>query len=234
VDCLGLLAGGRGEDALWRLAQRSTPLVEAAACRLLARSADPESAVRLFGIALGKPYLVRVLLAGELRHHAPTLCEKTIPAEVAGADERRIVAALELAGSWHNALHLPDWPVLMTHPSPAVRAAALRVTPLNLDVQDVEPYVLEALQSDNIHLREAGLTAVCQLRIGSTLPLLAHVASGESGELARLACQALSRLEPEGIECLRTILLEGPPRAAARAAETLAERLRPSLSLEFA
>jgi hypothetical protein len=234
VECLGLLAGWRGEDALWRLARNSTPLVEAAACRLLARSGEAESATQLFEIAVGKPYLVRVLLAGELKRHARTLCEHALPAEFVRGDERRITATLEMAASWRTALRLPEWPALMSKPSPALRASALRLVPLNVAVQEVEPYIVEALEDEDVQVREAALIAVCQLRIGSTLPLLAYIAAGESGELARLACLALSRLGPEGVECLRTILLEGDPRAAARAAESLAAQIQPALSLEFA
>ena len=234
VECLGLLAGQQSEEALWRLAGRSTPTMEATACRMLARSEAQEDAERLFGLAVSKPYLVRVLLAGNLRRHALTLSINAIPEAISGADEQRTLAALEMAASWRSALRLPDLPVLLNHGSTAVRAAALRVAPLNTAGASPEPYIVAALESDDLAVREAALAAVCQLRIGSTLPLLAHVASGESGELARLACLALSRLEPEGVDCLRTILLEGNPRAAACAAEYLSAQFHPEPSLGFA
>lgn len=234
VECLGLLAGEHGGRALRRLARRSTPLVEAAACRVLARSSRQADAVWVFALIVGKPYLVRVLLAGEMRRHAQDLCQTALPAEAASGDAARLLAALELAESWRKALRLPFLEELMRHPSAAVRARALRLAPLAAEGQDVARYVCRALESDSEQVQAAALSAAASFRTPSLLPLLERLAGGESGELARLACAALARFGPDGLQVLRRLLLEGGARAAARAAEALAEAANPTLSLESA
>ncbi|MBK9166962.1 MAG: HEAT repeat domain-containing protein [Bryobacterales bacterium] len=232
VECLGLLAGARGGKALRRLARRSTPLVEAAACRMLARSADQRGAEQVFSLIVGKGYLVRVLLAGEMRRHALDLCDSALPIEAASVDTRRLTAALELAESWRMALRLPFLAEMMQHPSPEVRARALRLAPLAAGGQDVEPYILAALDEDSELVKAAALSVTASLRAPSLLPLLERFATGDSGELARLACAALRGFGPEGVGILRKLLLYGDARSAARAAEALASGSGPALGLE--
>lgn len=232
LECLGLLAGEYGGPALRRLARRSTPLVEASACRLLARSPRQEDAAWVFSLIVGKPYLVRVLLAGEMRRHARDLCQTALPAEAASGDTTRLLAALELAESWRKALRLPFLEQLMRHPSAAVRARALRLTPFAAEGQDVERYVRRALESDSEQVQAAALSAAAAFRAPSLLPLIERLASGGSGELARLACTALAHCGPDGAEILRRLLLEGGALPAARAAEALSAAAGPSPGLE--
>lgn len=232
LECLGLLAGEYGGEALRRLARQSAPLVEASACRLLARSPRPEDAAWVFSLIVGKPYLVRVLLAGEMRRHARDLCQTALPAEAASGDTARLLAALELAESWRKTLRLPFLGQLMRHPSAAVRARALRLAPFAAEGQQVERYVRRALESDSEQVQAAALSAAAAFRAPSLLPLIERLARGGSGELAHLACAALARFGPDGAAVLRRLLLEGGPLPAARAAEALAAAASPSLHLE--
>jgi HEAT repeat protein len=120
------------------------------------------------------------------------------------------------------ALRLPFLAEMMQHPSQEVRARALRLAPLAAEGQDVEPYILAALEADSEVVQAAALSVTASLRTPSLLPLLERFATGDSGELARLACAALRGFGPDGAEILRRLLLYGDPRSAARAAEALA------------
>lgn len=92
----------------------------------LAHFDDAKLAERVFDLATRETPLGRILLAGQLRRHAPDLCHRALPEALASDDLERVAGALELIAAWERALPLAGVQPLLDHPSEPIRNAARR------------------------------------------------------------------------------------------------------------
>ena len=254
IESLSLLSAHLGFPALQALAADNSFLVRAAALRamitLAGRNPLPPTAsganmAAVFRAVVSAPLLVRVMLASDLRRHVHALSISGIP-EVLKSERRSstVLAALEMIESWRCGLPLHELQSLLHHSDARIRAAALRLAPLealhsgenaawsfrSLNTQSnadsVVPLVMSGLLDSDALVKAAALSAAAGMQISAALPLIrsmidAPLASADQ-HLAGLACMALARMGPAGRAILQSKIHSGQSQVAASAVEALA------------
>ena len=251
IESLGLLSANLSLPVLQPLAIGSHTLARAAALRVMVTlaartplppSANAPSLAAIFRIVVSSPLLVRVMLASELRRHVQSLSVQGIP-EILKSERRSsaLLAALQMVESWRCGLPLQELQSLMHHTDGGIRAAALRLAPLealhsgenaawgsrSLSVQSnagsVVPLVISGLLDSDVRVKVAALSAAAGLQISSALPLIKSIVDANThGHLASLACIALANMGPQGRAILQSKIHSGQPGVAASAVEALA------------
>ena len=136
--------------------------------------------------------------------------------------------------AWRRPLPPEILPSLLEHPHPQARSAAVRLAPVSLPHRLAERWAIEALESEDDVVRQAGLAAAAQLRLAEAVPLMERCAESSDGDLAALACMAMAQAGPEGRERLENMILAGDERRAGWAAQALSGAFleRPFLQLQ--
>jgi hypothetical protein len=185
------------------------------------QAGEPRQVESVFQLALSEDLLTRVLLADELRRHAPHLCKRAIPEVLASGDPDRVVPALDILIAWQRALPLDLKPVLVSERRD-IRERALRLTPLAPQTADIDAAIVAALGDPDLELALIAAQCAGRLHVEAAVPALSHAVTHGGRELARSAAAALAELRPRGWATLRELGESSNPAVAGVAAEALA------------
>jgi hypothetical protein len=221
AECFGLLDPEVGAVQLRMMLDDSSPHVRGVALRSVLRSASELEATLLLDRVAELPNLVRVFVAGELRDRMLSLDVQMLCGKIFSDDSSGLVALLNIMQAWRRPLPPEILPSLLEHPHPQARSAAVRLAPVSLPHGLAEKWALEALESEDDVVRQAGLAAAAQLRLAEAVPLMERCAESSNGDLAALACMAMAQAGPEGRGRLESMIVAGDERRAGWAAQAL-------------
>jgi len=185
------------------------------------QAGEPRQVESVFQLALSEDLLTRVLLADELRRHAPLLCKRAIPEILASGDPDRIVPALDILIAWQRALPLDLKSVLVSERRD-IRERALRLTPMAPQTADTDAAIVAALGDPDLEIALIGANCAGRLHVDAAVPALTRAVTHGGRELARSAAAALAKLPPSGWASLRELGESSNPAVAGMAAEALA------------
>jgi HEAT repeat protein len=220
VARLGLL-GRTAQGDLLRALRDPDALVKVEAARALAQSGETEMLAAVLDRALDQNVLVRAILTEALRPHAAEICRNAIPPALRSTDAKRVVAALEMLRAWGRSGTIPELPHMLSHISPAVREAALRLVPQTGLTPQCEQQVLQALEGDGAGLRTAAAEVCGRLKLSSSLLLLKRAMRGTAASTTLASAHAMAAMGPKGCTLLETEVVTGGAFPAAAALEAL-------------
>ena len=221
ICLLGLIAPVAGNTHILVALSDEYAEVRGDAYRALLASGDSAEAGRVFRSVLKEPLLLRALLADDLKRHAATLWEQTIPAVLAEARDEETARCLEMLIAWKRALPSFDIaPWLAEGRNPSLQQLALALAPYVWTDEAVEERVAAALQSGSLDVRCAATQAVGRLKLERLIPQLESALAGEK-QLAVAAGAALAELGALGEASLGRTVVGHQRKAAAVAMEAL-------------
>ncbi len=221
ITRLGGLAWLYPTTTLLRALEDEENSIRIEAMRILMRSGGRAEAEIAFEFALTQPLLVRAILCEDLRPHALTLCERVLPRALASGDARLVRTALELFGAWRKVLPLPDFPLLLRHADPEVRAMAFRALPYVAGMPEVQTQVLSGLADKDERVKIAAALAAGRMKVDSALPLLSRLLRETRSEIVLVAAYALAEMGPCGTTILEDGICSPSPVTAGAALEAL-------------
>ncbi len=207
-------------DLLQQALQDADPEVRLPAARALVQTGTIDELGQVFRLAVSQSLLIRVLLAEDLRRHAPELCEKAIPEILAGSNSKQTVAALQILVAWERALPLSNLHRLLESSNRDIRLEALRLAKLVPLTPENRTCLMRFLrEGDDEENTLAALTAG-RLRLQEAMPALARCLRTGTSEVAGIAAAALAEMPPTGWQTLQEIAA-GSDTAALIAAAAL-------------
>lgn len=222
AECFALVAPEAGAEKLRKMLDDPSPHVRGVAFRSVLKTADAEELAGLLHRTAELPHLVRVFVAGELRHRNLALDPETLSERIGAENSSALLALLKLVEAWGRPLPPESMGMLVEHRDPQARSVAVRLAPVSAPRPAAEQWALDALRSDDDSVRRAGLAAAAQLRLTPALPLIEQCAGSPNADLAALACMALAQVGPAGRNALEDMIATGEERRAAFAAQALA------------
>jgi HEAT repeat protein len=224
VSRLCLLGSTAQRDLLQALHDPDSQ-VKVEAARALARSGEPPMLAQVFNMALDQNLLVRAILTEALRPRARELYHSAVAHALVSNSPKRTVAALEMLRAWGRSAVIPELPHMLTHPTPAVRAAALRLIPQAGIAPECERQIWHALEDADPEVRATAAEVCGKLRLSSALLLLKHSMQDAVAATTLASAHALAELGPKGCTLLESEVVSGDPQRAAVALEAL-ERVK--------
>lgn len=220
IPLLGLVSPVAGSTVLPLALRDKNAAVRIEAFRALTLG-DRKDIDAVFRLVLRESLVVRALLAGDLKPHAPYLLANTIPALLIRASKFEVARCFEILIAWKRALPAFDiHPWLQGDPDPLLWPLVLALLPYAPVDDSVEEYVRSALNSGDLEVRCAAATAAGSLKLEHLIPALSATLS-EDKRLALASATALARMGEAGERCLEEILVRGNRRAASFAMEAL-------------
>ncbi len=207
-------------DLMFRALEDPDDEVTLSASRGLVHSSSTEVIERVFGHAISKSLLVRIILTEDLRRHAVSLCGRAIPRELKSGDRVRILNTLHMATAWERALPMPGMGALLSSDDREIRMQALQLASLVADAPEVRQGILDALADSDPEVLICAAGAASLQHLEAALPALARCLRLGGAEVARAAASALAQIPPRGwvtLQELSTSTNEVTARAASDA-----------------
>jgi HEAT repeat protein len=170
---------------------------------------------------VGQTLIVRVVLADDLRRHAPALCNTAVPALLRSDNPEQVLATLDILAAWERAVALPQIAALVEHRDRRIQIKALRVLPLTPAARENAEVVNRALSSQDESVSVAAAVAAGRMKLESAMVPLARCLRSGRPELARAAAAALAGLHPRGWQTLEELTNYSDPVTASAALEAL-------------
>ncbi|MDR3698254.1 MAG: hypothetical protein P4L56_01385 [Candidatus Sulfopaludibacter sp.] len=209
-------------DLMLRAIEDPDDEVTLSASRGLVHSSSIEVAERVFGHAVSKNLLVRIVLTEDLRRHAVSLCQRAIPRELKSGDRVRILNTLHMATAWERALPMPGMGALLSSDDREVRMQALQLASLVADAPEVRTGILDALADSDPEIVICAAGAAALQHLEAALPALARCLRVGELEVARAAAAALAEIPPRGWVTLRELSTSTNDVTARAASDALA------------
>jgi HEAT repeat protein len=219
------LVGRTAQRALLQALLDSDSQVKVEAARALACSGDRAMLVEVFNMALEQNLLMRAILTEALRPRARELYHSAVAQALVSKDPKRTVAALQMLRAWGKSAVIPELPNMLSHPTPAVRAAALQLIPQAGLTPECERQIWNALEDTDPEVRAAAAEVCGKLRLYSALFLLKRSLRDTAAAAALASARALAELGARGCSLLESEVVSGEPLRAAAALEAL-ERVK--------
>jgi hypothetical protein len=166
ISLLALISRVAGETLLPTALCNEFPAIRAVAYRGLLILGDPHRVDAAFRSVMAESFLVRALLVGELKRHAPLLLAETIPAFLERATPVEAARCFEILAAWETAL--PSFeirPWIASENNRALWPFLLALFPYVATDVAIESFVASALDSDDLKVQCAAAEAAGSLRL---------------------------------------------------------------------
>lgn len=221
ISLLALISRVAGETLLPTALHNEFPAIRAVAYRGLLILGHPHRVDAAFRAIMAESFLVRALLAGELKRHAPFLLAETIPAFLEQATQVEVARCFEILAAWETALPSLDIrPWITSENNRALWPFLLALLPYVATDNGVESFVASALDSEDPKIQCAGAQAAGRLRLERLIAQLSKTLS-QASEVAVASATAIAQMGAAGEGTLEKIIAGPDSKSAAFAMEAL-------------
>lgn len=221
VSLLGLVSGVAGETILRTAVYNKDAATRAEAYRGLLRQEDREHVAEVFRSLLRESFIVRALVANDLKRHARYLAKETIPSILKDGSPNEVARCFEFLIVWKTALPYFDLdPWTSDQSERDVWPLVLSLLPYVHTDERIEQFVRKGLESNDLSTQCAAAEAVGRLKLERLIPFLVAALTGPR-QLAIAAANALAKVGDSGQRRLEQIVAGSNRTAAAFAMEAL-------------